>query len=135
VKRILIVKLVLTTLLYLVVNVAVSFGVVAVYAYLIRPGMPEQHYQDWALISAPYSSIFAGMPLMFALCWWVSRWRSVEKPTAAVWVIWLTYAALDLGILFGTGAMTPKMAMFSATSLITKLAAGMAGAHFAGSGE
>ena len=129
-KALLIVKLVLTTLLCMATNVAISYGVVAVYAYGIRPGEPEQHYLDFALASAPYSSILAGIPLLFLLGWWVSRWRSVDNPPAAVGVVWLTYAVLDVGILLGTGSMNPRMAVFSGISLVTKLLAGLAGAKW-----
>ena len=131
-KSVQVLKLVGATLLYLVINVAVSFLVVAVYAYLINPGQPEQHYQDWALLSAPYSSIFAGMPLMFLLGWWVSRWPSVAKPTAAMWVVWVTYVALDLGIITLSGGMTKRLAMFVVVSLGTKWIAGQLGARYGG---
>ncbi len=131
-KPTLVLRLVGATLLYLVTNVAVSYLVVAVYAYFVNPGQPEQHYLDWALFSAPYSSVIAGMPLMFLLGWWISRWRSVTKPAVAMWVVWVTYVALDLGIITLSGGMTQRLAMFVVVSLATKLIAGQLGARFGG---
>jgi len=129
-KAIQIIKLVGATLLYLVTNVAVSYLVVAVYAYFINPGQPEQHYLDWAQLSAPYSSIIAGMPLMFLLGWWVSRWKSVTNPAAAMWVVWIAYVALDLGILTLRGSWSGRLLAFVTVSLATKLIAGQLGARF-----
>ena len=62
-------KLIGATILYLVVNVGISFLYVAFYAFVINPGQPPEFYQEYAAIAAPYSSIIAGMPLMFFLCW------------------------------------------------------------------
>lgn len=122
-------KLVAVTLLYLVINVAVSYLVVAVYAYLIHPGESEEYYQKWALASAPWSSVVAGMPLMFALGWWVSRWKSTSNPALAMGIVWITYVVLDLGIITIGGGMTRRLAAFVVVSLATKLIAGQWGAR------
>ena len=128
-------KLVAATLLYLVINVAVSFLVVAVYAYLIHPGESDEYYQNWALASAPWSSILAGMPLMFALGWWVSRWKSTSDPVLAMGVVWITYVVLDLGIITMSGGMTRRLAAFVVVSLATKLIAGQWGARVGSRGR
>lgn len=46
-------------LLLMVLNVTASFGVVAVYAYLIEPGHEAAYYETAAQSIAPWSSVFA----------------------------------------------------------------------------
>ena len=122
-----ILKIIGAALLFLVVNVAVSIVWVAVYAYLINPGHPSAFYDEYAQVAAPYSSIVAGMPLMFVLCWWLGRtWNLVS-----ILGIWIVYVIIDLSVLFASG-MTSRLAGFATVSLITKLIAAVLGWVFAG---
>ena len=121
-------KLLAAAIGFLIVNVTVSVLWVAVYAYLINPGHPAEFYQAYAQTAAPYSSIFAGMPLMFLMCWWLSRRWTPALARKSAWQIWSIYAAIDLAVLFASG-MTTRLATFAAVSLITKLGAAVLGAR------
>ncbi|MDH3492408.1 MAG: hypothetical protein OEM82_02575 [Acidobacteriota bacterium] len=117
-----ILKLVGATLIYLIVNVAISVLVVAVYAYLINPGQPNEFYDEFAQFIAPYSSVVAGMPLMFIWCWWLSKWWNLKSIVG----IWIIYLIIDLSILFAAG-MSARLAMLATVSLLTKLIAAVGG--------
>ncbi len=118
-----ILKIIGAAIVFLIVNVLASVLVVAVYAYLIAPGQPSGFYEEFAEFSAPYSSVFAGMPLMFAWCWWLaSKWNF--KSIVGIWIV---YAIIDITILSISG-WTARLALFSSVSLLTKLAAAVLGA-------
>ena len=118
-------------LLVLVVNVALSILYMVVYGHVIDPGHEEQYYRDHIKVAAPYCSIVAGMPLMFLAGWWVGGWWEGEFAVKAALVVWLTYALIDIGVLLAAG-VTPRIAVLSAVSLLTKLAAVYLGALVAG---
>ena len=80
----------------LVVNVAVSFLWVGIYSYAINPKQTQQYYQEYAQVAAPYSSIIAGAPLMFLMCWRVGRWWEADFAVKAALLVWLVYAVIDL---------------------------------------
>ncbi|HKR14741.1 MAG TPA: hypothetical protein VJT15_21930 [Pyrinomonadaceae bacterium] len=113
-------------ILVLVLNVGVSFVYVAVYSYLINPGRDEQYYQEYAKVAAPYSSIIAGMPLMFLICWWVGSWWETDFAVKAALLVWLVYAVIDGLVVVGVGmssGMPARLILLAVISLITKLAA------------
>ena len=113
-------------LLILVINVAISFLYVAIYSYMINPGHPDQYYQAYAQLAAPYSSIIAGMPLFFFVCRWVAaKWEPALRVQAAV-LIWLVYALIDVTVLAMAG-FTLQLALLSLVSLATKLGAAYLG--------
>ncbi len=116
-------------LLVMVVNVAMSVLYMVVYGYLINPGHPKEFYDEHVKVAAPYCSIVAGVPLMFLAGLWVAGWLGSEGQLGikAALVVWLAYALIDLGVLLAAG-MTAKIAMLCAISLLTKLAAALAGA-------
>lgn len=118
-------------LLVLVVNVALSILYMVVYGHLIDPGHEEQYYHDHIKVAAPYCSIVAGIPLMFLAGWWVGVWWEGVFAVKAALVVWLTYALIDVGVLLAAG-LTPRIAVLSAVSLLTKLAAVYLGALVAG---
>jgi hypothetical protein len=117
-------------ILVLVINVAVSILYVAVYSYLINPRHDEQYYQEYAQIAAPYSSIIAGMPLMFLICWLVGSWWEADFAIKAALLVWLVYAVIDVLVLVAGGMSTglpARMILLAAISIITKLAAAYLG--------
>jgi hypothetical protein len=118
-------------LLVMVVNVALSFLYMVVYGHVIDPGHEEQYYHDHIKVAAPYCSIVAGIPLMFLAGWWVGGWWEGEFAVKAALVVWLTYALIDIGVLLAAG-LTPRIAVLSAVSVLTKLAAVYVGALVAG---
>lgn len=122
-----ILKLIGATLIYLVVNVGASFLYVAFYSYVINPGHPAEFYQEYAQVASPYSSIFAGMPIMFFMCWRLSRKWKPDFGRNSVLVIWVTYVIIDLTVLSVSGMMG-RLAILSSISLFTKLIAALWGA-------
>ena len=114
-------------LLVMVANIAASILYMVVYSFLIDPGHDEQYYQDHVQVAAPYSSIVAGIPLMFAAGWWVSGWWEREFGVKAALTVWLVYALIDVTVILAVG-VTTKVAVLVAVSLITKLAAAYLGA-------
>jgi MFS family permease len=118
-------------LLVMVLNIAMSVVYMVVYSHLINPGHPEGYYHEHIKVAAPYCSIVAGIPLMFMAGLWVAGWWGGQLGVKAALVVWLGYAIIDLGVSLAAGlaaAMTPKLAVLYAISLLTKLAAGYLGA-------
>jgi len=114
----------------LVVNVAVSFLWVGVYSYAINPRQTQQYYQEYAQVAAPYSSIIAGAPLMFLMCWWVAGWWNDLGLKAAL-LVWLVYTVIDVLLLAGVAmkeGLPTRMIVITVMSIIAKLAA----AYFGG---
>lgn len=104
----------------LVVNVAISFGAVAVYAMFVDPGRDAAYYQAAAQWVAPLSSIVFGWLLFFGAILILSR-----KPGRdALWfalVAFAAYAAIDLSIIGAVGqlaALGPTVALSLASKLV-----------------
>lgn len=114
-------------ILVLAVNVALSIVYMVVYGHLIDPGHDEPYYREHIKVAAPYCSIVAGLPLMFLAGWWVAGWWEVQFAVTAALLVWLTYALIDVALLAAAG-LTTRMAVLSAVSLLTKLAAVYLGA-------
>ena len=114
-------------ILVMVANVLVSILYMVVYGYLIDPGHDEQYYNAHIQAAAPYSSIVAGIPLMFLAGFWISRWWAGKFAIESALVVWLVYAVIDFTALM-TAGFTSWMAILVAVSLSTKLAAIYAGA-------
>lgn len=117
-------------LLVMIANVIVSILYMVVYSLLIDPGHDPQYYEAHIQRVAPYSSIVAGIPLMFLAGWLVGRWWQGQFAVKSALVIWLTYTVIDVSILLAAG-VTSTVAVLAAVSVITKLAAAYAGALFA----
>lgn len=107
------------TLLVLAINVAVSVVWVAFYAYVINPGHEAEFYQAYAQVAAPYSSILAGFPLVYLFGRWVGTWGDREAPIRNAMTLWAFYAAIDVSVLIGAGAL-PRLLALSSVSLISK---------------
>jgi len=118
-------------ILVLAVNVMVSILYIAIYSHLINSGHNEQYYQEYAQIAAPYSSIIAGVPLMFLICWRVAGWWEADVAVKAAILVWVAYAVIDVLVLIAVGTssgLPTRMVVLAAISLMTKLAA----AYFGG---
>ena len=107
------------TLLLMAVNVAVSVLWVAIYSYWIEPGHDAAFYEAYAQRAAPYSSIIAGMPLVYLFGRWVGRWGDREAPLRNPLTLWALYAGLDLAIMVAAGALV-RLAPIVAVSIATK---------------
>jgi hypothetical protein len=102
-----------------------------VYSHLIDPGHEEPYYRAHIELAAPYCSIVAGIPLMCLAGWWVGGWGESDFAVKAALTVWLAYALIDMGVLLAAGP-TPRIAILSAVSLLTKFAAVYSGAWIAG---
>jgi len=115
-------------ILVMVANVAVSILYMVLYSYLIDPGHDAQYYNEHIKIAAPYSSIVAGIPLMFLAGWWVSGWWEGKTAVKAALVVWLAYVLIDITVLVAAGLLTTRIAIVFAVSFLTKLGAAYVGA-------
>jgi hypothetical protein len=120
-------SLVGVAVLVLVANVAASVLYMVVYSHLIDPGHEVQYYHDHMQVAGPYSSIVAGIPLMFLAGWWVAGWWQRTAGVKAALLVWLAYAVIDLAILLAVG-ISFAVGVLVIVSLATKLAAGYFGA-------
>jgi hypothetical protein len=108
------------SLIVMVANVAFSVLYMVVYSYWIDPGHDNKYYQDHIQIAAPYCSIIAGIPLMFAAGWVVSGWRQGKFAFKPAVVVWIAYASIDLAILLAAG-ITFRVGVLFVISFATKL--------------
>ena len=115
--------------LAMVLNVVCAFLWVAIYSYLIAPGQSEAAYEAYAMRSAPWSAVIAGMPILFGAGWLLARWHGGGWRTGIGPAV--AYAVMDFLILLGFGAL-PDMAGVALISDATKLAAAALGGHMAG---
>ena len=114
-------------ILVMLANVLVSVLYMVVYSYLIDPGHAQQYYDAHIQVAAPYSSIVAGIPLMFLAGYWISGWWAGKYAIESALFVWFVYVLIDLAALLAAG-FTSRAAILVAVSLITKLAAIYAGA-------
>lgn len=110
----------------MVVNVLIHFLYMVVYGYLIDPGHDEAYYEAHAMVSAPYSSIVAGIVLMFLAGRWIGSKFPKENSVKAALAVWLVYVLIDLTIVTAAGVLV-EWAVIIAISLATKFAGASTG--------
>lgn len=110
----------------MIVNVLISILYVIVYSYLIDPGHDEAYYQAHAQVAAPYSSILAGIPLMFLAGRWLGGKFPKGNSVKAALLMWLVYFILDFAIITAAGALA-QIAVLFIISFVTKLGAAFIG--------
>lgn len=121
-------KALLTALLVMVANVAISFVVVAVYAYGVDPGHDAAYYEAKAQEIAPWSSVVFGV-VLFYLAGLIAALRRPDRNaiffalTAA-----FIYMAIDVAVIASVG-MLSAMREIVAVSFVTKAIAALAGAR------
>jgi SNF family Na+-dependent transporter len=109
----------------MIANVAISFGIVWVYATFLDPGQPFARYEAFAATAAPISSVVAGIPLMLAAGYVLAKGRSRRGALLAAGAAALLYILLDLAILLGMhagGSVWGWEALSHATKLMSALA-------------
>ena len=111
----------------MVLNVAISFGVVWAYSTFIAPGQSLSHYEAFATTAAPVSSVIAGIPLMLLAGFLLAKGRTRRDALLAAGLCALVYILLDLAILIGAHASGAVWG-WAALSQATKLLAALAGA-------
>lgn len=110
----------------MMLNVLIHVLYMVVYAYLINPGHDQAYYQAYAELSAPYSSIIAGMPLMFLAGRWIGTKFSTGNSVKAALLVWLVYFLIDFAVVAAVGALA-QIALLFAISFATKLAGAFLG--------
>lgn len=110
----------------LVVNVAISVLYMVVFSYVIDPGHDNAFYQTHAEFAAPYSSIIAGMPLMYFAARWIGRRAPIGSAMTDGLGVWLAYAVIDLAVVIP--AATARLIPLVTISSLTKLGAAYVGA-------
>lgn len=104
----------------LIVNVAISFGAVAVYSLFVDPGHDAAFYEAAAQRIAPLSSIAFGWLLFFGAIVILSR----KAGRDALWfalAAFAAYAAIDLSIIGAVGQLAvlgPTIALSLASKLV-----------------
>ncbi len=112
----------------MVLNVAVAFLWVAIYSLLIAPGQEKAAYEAYAMRAAPWSSVIAGMPILFGAGWLLARWHGGGWETG-IWAA-AAYILLDIVILAAAGGMS-AFSPIVALSAVTKLGAAALGGAMA----
>ena len=72
-------KLVGTALLIMIINVALSILEVFVYSIFFSPGQPPSHYNDHALVSAPWGEGIAGGLQMYVFNYLYLRKHTTKR--------------------------------------------------------
>jgi hypothetical protein len=110
----------------LVINVAIRGLYMMAYYHFINPGQDTAHYHAHAELSAPYSSIVVGMPLMFLVCRWVGKKFAARFSLTAALLVWLVYFLIDITVLVFAGEFS-RLALLFVISVVTKFAAAYLG--------
>ncbi|MBX9745687.1 MAG: hypothetical protein K2X34_02215 [Hyphomonadaceae bacterium] len=117
-------------LLLMVLNVAASFGVMALYSSFIEPGHDISFYESAARDIAPWSSVFVGGLLFFLAGWFFAGRRPQRNAVHFALAFALIYIVLDVGIIVmvDSRALMTMAGLVVVLSVVTKLAASVAGA-------
>lgn len=110
-------------------NVAMAFLWVFIYSALIAPGQSEAAYEAYAMRVAPWSSVIAGIAILFAAGWLLARWHGGGWRTGIC--AGVAYVVIDTLILLAAGVIV-DLAGIVALSFVTKLAAAALGGSLAG---
>ncbi|MEQ1753119.1 MAG: hypothetical protein ABL973_03200 [Micropepsaceae bacterium] len=119
-----------SAVLIMIVNVAISFGVVAGYAYTVDPGHDAAYYERAAQWIAPWSSIAFGWLLFLLVTFMATRRSWVSNALGFAFGVFAVYAAMDLGILAAVGDLAAIGPVVS-VSLTSKMAGAIAGVYLA----
>lgn len=114
-------------IIIMVVNVALSFVVVAIYSYLINPGHDEAYYQAAAEWLVPASAVVAGFFLFLGAGYLFAKRKQERNAALFALAIWGGYVLIEFITLVGMDSLTSMIGIISA-SLGTKLVAVVAGA-------
>jgi hypothetical protein len=113
----------------LVLTLALSYPMVAFYAYFIEPGHPQQFYVEAAQWIAPWSSHVFGPLLFFVLNFWLARRRPERNALTFAVATVVLYVVIDWSMLPLMGvSLLEVMKVSVAASLGAKLIGALAGA-------
>ena len=111
----------------MIINVAIHILYMVAYSYVINPGHDAAYYQAHAQVSAPYSSIVVGMPLMFLACRWIGRKFAARFVITAALLVWLVYFLIDITVVLLAAELSSRLALILLVSFVTKFAAAYLG--------
>ncbi len=118
-------------LVAMILNVLAFVLWMVIYGYVVNPGQPDSFYQQRAQEMGPYCSIVSGIPIFFAVSYFLTRKWEAGFAFVAAFAFWLLYAIVDVSILVisGWGSITFSILVF--VSMATKLGASLLGASLA----
>jgi len=116
-----------TAITVMIINVAIHILYMVAYSYVINPGHDAAYYQAHAQVSAPYSSIVVGMPLMFLACRWIGRKFAARFVITAALLVWLVYFLIDITVVLLAAELSSRLALILLVSFVTKFAAAYLG--------
>lgn len=119
-----------TALVVMIVNVVVFILYMVIYGNFINPGQPQAFYEGHAQKAGPYSSIIAGIPLMYLAAKWLGTKFTPSNSIKAALLMWLTYFLIDGAIIALSGELMNILPLFIA-SFATKLGAAYLGGRAA----
>lgn len=105
-------------------NVAMAFLWVFLYSTFIAPGQSEAAYEAYAMRIAPWSSVIAGIPILFAAGWLLARWHGGGWRTGIC--AGVAYVVIDALMLLAVGVLLDFLVVV-AWSFTTKLASAALG--------
>lgn len=105
----------------MVVNVLIHVLYMVFYSFVIDPGHDQAYYEEHAMASAPYSSVLAGILLMFLAGRWIGTKFPPQNRIKAALAVWLVYFVIDIAIVTAAGALL-TWPLIIAISLVTKFA-------------
>jgi hypothetical protein len=121
-------KAFVTALIVMVLNVAISFVVVWVYAIAIDPGHDPAYYEAKAQDIAPWSSVFFGV-VLFYLAGMIGAIRRPQRNAIAFALTAAAiYIAIDAAVIYAAGAFS-SLGDVVPISFFTKAVAALAGAR------
>jgi hypothetical protein len=113
----------------LVITLAASYPMVAVYAWLIEPGHPQEYYVEAAQWIAPWSSHVLGPLVFFTLNYWLARRQPRRHALLFAVATVVAYVVIDFGALM---LMDVPLSLRAALVMSISLAAKLLGALLGG---
>jgi hypothetical protein len=101
-------------LVAMILNVLAFVLWMVIYGYVVNPGQPDSFYQQRAQEMGPYCSIVTGIPIFFAVSYFLTRKWEAGFAIVAAFAFWLLYAIVDVSILVlsGWGSITFSILVF-----------------------
>lgn len=119
-----------TAIVVMILNILIFVLYMVVYGHYINPGQTQAFYEQYAQKAGPYSSIIAGIPLMFFAAKWLGKKFIPANSVKAALLMWLTYFLIDFSIISMSGELGNILFLFIA-SFATKLGAAYLGGRAA----
>ncbi len=121
----------ITALLILVVNFAILFVAIFIFAELIEPGHPPSFYEDAAPNIAGWTAPIGGGLLFLVVTFFRTKRNPSRGVFGAVFTTWVFYVLFDIGLGALMAAGNPVVTLQLFGSLGLALLGGILGAWFA----